>query len=125
MRGLIALAVALAAPLAADPVCASSIAVVSIYGPKDSGGLMMADGRRLDPKAMTCANRTLRFGTRLYLSRGRNRAEVKITDRGPFVRGRSLDCTEAVNAALHLDGLGRVSVDHWPPLPISKPKEVK
>jgi rare lipoprotein A len=99
--------------------------VASLYWPGDgvvkAWDHRTASGERLDVQAMTCAHKTLPFGTVLYLSRGDNHAEVRITDRGPFVRGRSLDCTPAVGKALHLD-LGSVHVEPWPPLPKERPQ---
>lgn len=95
--------------------------VASIYGPHDSGGQINSMGRRIDPNALTCAHKTLPFGTKLYLRHGGSAAEVVVTDRGPFVGGRNLDCTPAVGKVLHLNGLGRIRVDFWPPLPVPKP----
>lgn len=101
---------------------APAIVVASIYGPGDSGGSgITASGRRIDPAGMTCAHRDLPFGTRLILRHGSNIVEVTVTDRGPFVSGRALDCMPAVGRALHLGGLGRVRVEPFPPLPVPNP----
>jgi peptidoglycan lytic transglycosylase len=64
----------------------------SWYGPQHHGKLM-ANGRPFDMQADTAAHRTLPFGTRLRLTNPANgrSVEVRITDRGPFIPGRSLD----------------------------------
>ena len=46
-------------------------------------------------------------------------------DHGPYRRGRALDCTPAVDKALHLDGLGSVRVEAYPPLPKARPVEAQ
>lgn len=119
MRAIIIAAITLAALTQARST--PNIVLASIYGPRDSGGQIAANGRRVDPSALTCAHRDLPFGTRLMLYHGRNVAEIVITDRGPYVGGRYLDCTPAVDRALHLNGLGRVRVEPFPPLPKPKP----
>jgi rare lipoprotein A len=108
-----------------SPALITGLVVCSIYAPGDSGFARTPTGHRNDPKAFTCAHKTLPFGTRLILSRGRNKAEVVINDRGPFVRGRTLDCMPAVAKVLHFGGLGTVRVDHFPPLPQQRPEGAK
>ena len=73
----------------------------------------VAAGGRLDVRALTCAHRTLPFGTRLELRRGRRTVVVVCNDRGPFVRGRDLDLTPAAAAALGFTerGLGVADVE--------------
>jgi rare lipoprotein A len=61
-----------------------------------------ASGVPYDPAALTCAHRTLPFGTRLRvteLGRGRS-VVVTVNDRGPFVRGRVVDLSRAAAAAI-------------------------
>jgi hypothetical protein len=41
----------------------------------------------------------------LHLVHGRNNIDVTINDHGPYRKGRALDCTPAVDKALHL-GVG-------------------
>jgi rare lipoprotein A len=93
----------------------AEIASVYYEGPR------VATGARFDPKALTVAHRTLPFGTRLILRHGGSRCEVRVNDRGPFVRGRQFDLTPAVAKALRLGGLGRVVVEPFPPLPRERP----
>ncbi len=56
-------------------------------------GRMTASGERLHKDSMTCAHRTYPFGTLLKVynpANGRS-VVVRVTDRGPFVRGRIID----------------------------------
>lgn len=60
-------------------------------------GRKMSNGERYDKNAFTCAHRTLPFGTRLKVTNPRNGRSVivRVTDRGPFVRGRIVDLSYA------------------------------
>ena len=60
-------------------------------------GRKMSNGERYDCNAFTCAHRTLPFGTRLKITNPRNGKSVivRLTDRGPFVRGRVVDLSYA------------------------------
>ena len=60
-------------------------------------GRRMSNGERYDCNAFTCAHRTLPFGTRLKITNPRNGKSVivRVTDRGPFVRGRVVDLSYA------------------------------
>ena len=56
-------------------------------------GRKTASGERLHMDSLTCAHRTYPFGTKLKVynpANGRS-VVVKVTDRGPFVRGRIID----------------------------------
>ena len=57
----------------------------------------MSNGERYDRNAFTCAHRTLPFGTRLKITNPRNGKSVivRVTDRGPFIRGRVVDLSYA------------------------------
>jgi rare lipoprotein A len=88
-------------------------AVASWYGPNFHGKLT-ASGERYNMDAMTCAHKRLPFGTRLKLINVKNRrsAIVVVNDRGPFVRGRSLDLSRAAAKKLEIigPGIGKVKV---------------
>lgn len=95
--------------------------LASWYGPPYSGR-KGADGSVYDQNAMTAASLTLPLGT---LVRVRNLTNgqvvlVKITDRGPFVRGRIIDLSLAAAKAMGVDRLGvaRVRVEAYPPPPL-------
>lgn len=60
---------------------------------KKATGSRTANGERLHHDSLTCAHRTYPFGTRLHVynpANGRS-VVVRVTDRGPFVRGRIID----------------------------------
>ncbi len=60
-------------------------------------GRRMANGQRYDRDSMTCAHRSLPFGTRLRITNPMNGQQVivKVTDRGPYVKGRAIDLSYA------------------------------
>jgi len=63
-------------------------------------GRTTANGERYNMHAMTAAHKTLRFGTRVRVTKGARSVVVRINDRGPFIRGRCIDLSKA--AARHL-----------------------
>lgn len=76
----------------------------SWYGNAENG-LATASGRDYNENEFTCASKTLPFGTRVALSRGDQHVVVIVTDRGPYVAGRSLDLSKAAAHALGFDGV--------------------
>ena len=60
-------------------------------------GRKTASGETFDPGALTMAHRSLPFGTLVRVTNLENRrsVEVVVNDRGPFVRGRIADLSEA------------------------------
>ena len=60
---------------------------------KRATGTRTANGERLHHDSLTCAHRTYPFGTMLRVKNPANGREVvvRVTDRGPFVRGRIID----------------------------------
>lgn len=85
--------------------------VASYYGGKHHGRLT-ASGERFNQHGMTAAHKTMRFGTVLRVCRS-GCVVVRITDRGPFIRGRSLDLSRGAAAAIGLVsvGVGRVTAE--------------
>ena len=63
-------------------------------------------------KPEIAAHKTLPFGTQLHLMNPRNgnEADVIIHDRGPFIRGRSLDVSEQTAAQLGMTKAGVVDL---------------
>lgn len=61
-------------------------------------GKTMSNGQPFDMYADTAAHRTLPMGTQLNLTNpaNGNSAQVKVTDRGPFIPGRNLDVSYGV-----------------------------
>jgi rare lipoprotein A len=83
----------------------------SYYG--DSlAGHKTASGERYDPRAFTAAHRSLAFGTVIRVIRADTGAFVlvRVTDRGPFVRGRILDLSRAAAAKIRMLRSGVVDV---------------
>jgi rare lipoprotein A len=91
----------------------SATGIASVYGNGDGyAWRKTANGERMNPGAMTAAHRTLPFGTRVSVVNQRNgkSAIVRISDRGPFVRGRIIDLTPAGARAIGFSGLAPVKV---------------
>src|SRR3954454_23723027 len=86
----------------------SQTGTASVYGNGDGhAGSKTANGGRLNPGALTAAHRTLPFGTRVAVVNQRNGKQVivRITDRGPFVRGRIIDLMPTGPRAIGFSGL--------------------
>jgi len=83
--------------------------VASMYG--NESGSKTASGQRFNENAMTCAHRSLPFGTKLRVSHGGRSIIVTVNDRGPFVRGRVLDLSTGAARALGLSGLGQITAE--------------
>jgi rare lipoprotein A len=83
--------------------------VASMYG--NESGSQTASGQRFNENAMTCAHRSLPFGTKLRVSHGGRSIIVTVNDRGPFVRGRVLDLSTGAARALGLSGLGQITAE--------------
>ncbi len=68
-------------------------------------------GTRFDRHALTCAHRTLPFGSRLRVTLGGRFVTVTVTDRGPEAwTGSDLDLSEAAAVALGMRSAGRAVV---------------
>lgn len=92
--------------------CSGQTVVASWYGP-GFHGKKTASGERFDQNAMTAAHKTMKFGTRLRVTYRGKSVTVRITDRGPFVRGRSIDLSKAAAQRIGLigPGHGRVCIE--------------
>jgi rare lipoprotein A len=77
-----------------------------------SSGYRTASGEHFNPNGFTAAHRTLPFGTRLSVTNPANgrTVVVRINDRGPFVRGVSLDLARGAAFALGMRGNGTVRI---------------
>ena len=94
-------------------IAAPQTGIASVYGNGDGhAGSKTANGERMNPGALTAAHRTLPFGTRVSVVNQRNgkRVVVRISDRGPFVRGRIIDLTPAGARAIGMSGLAPVTL---------------
>ena len=76
-------------------------------------GKKTASGKLYSRDSLTCAHKSFPFGTILKVTNPRNEKEiyVKVTDRGPFVRGRSIDLSYAAAKKIGVIGHGVASVD--------------
>lgn len=83
----------------------------SYYGRKFEGRTM-ANGEPFRRNKMTAAHKTLPFGTKVKVTnlKTRKSVKVKITDRGPFVKGRIIDLSEAAARKLNFIDDGVVPV---------------
>ena len=100
--------------LAVALCCAPLVARAEIRIASGDGyhGRRAADGSIFNTHALTAAHRTRRFGTRVTvtnLANGRS-VSLRITDRGPFIRGRCIDLSRAAANAIGMGRLAKVSV---------------
>lgn len=100
------------------------------YYSKSWSGRKTADGSRLHHDSLTCAHKTYPFGTLLKVTNPANGLSVivKVTDRGPYVKGRIVDLS--VRAAKELgmlsQGIAPVIVERYKPSIIPfKPEDVE
>jgi len=96
------------------PPPSSTIGVASWYGP-GFDGKRTANGEIYDQEDLTAASTTLPLGTRTLVTNLENgrRVEVRINDRGPFVKGRQIDLSHGAARALGIvnPGTARVRID--------------
>ncbi len=97
-----------------DPVVKTIVGWASYYGP-GFHGRRTASGEIFDMHQPVAAHRTLPLGTVARvtnLSNGRS-VVVRITDRGPYIKGRILDVSKGAARSLAFvrDGLARVRVE--------------
>jgi rare lipoprotein A len=83
--------------------------IASYYG--NESGSKTASGERFNQNAMTCAHRSLPFGTKLRVTHGGRSVVVTVNDRGPFIRGRVLDLSTGAARAIGLGGVGQVTAE--------------
>lgn len=102
---------------ALSPDHGGNYVTASWYG-KEFNGKRTASGERFDMYAMTCAHRTLPFGTKLRVTNPENNKSVIVivNDRGPFIRGRDLDLSygAAKKIAILEQGVERVKIERIP-----------
>ncbi len=88
--------------------------VASFYDCREPGqcskSKRTASGEAFNPAGMTAAHKTLPFGTRLRVCLN-GCVVVRINDRGPFIKGRSLDLSRGAAAAIGLSGVASVHVE--------------
>ncbi|MDH4319233.1 MAG: septal ring lytic transglycosylase RlpA family protein [Desulfobulbaceae bacterium] len=74
-----------------------------------------ASGERFNNWGYTAAHRTLAFGTKVRVINRKNRkyVDVRINDRGPFVKGRIIDLSRAAFAKIGDIKRGVADVEVW------------
>jgi rare lipoprotein A len=108
-RNRFALAAICAFLFVADDAMAES-GIASAY-PRSYQGRRTASGEHLDTNAMTCAHKRYPFGSMLRVTAGEKSITCRVTDRGPFMRGRVIDLTPVAARALGFSGLAQVTIE--------------
>ena len=99
------------------PARAATCGTASWYGTE--AGNRTANGERFNGTSITAAHRSLPFGTKLRVTYRGKSVVVRVNDRGPFIRGRSLDLSKAAARKIGLimmmteeiDEDGRITTD--------------
>jgi rare lipoprotein A len=84
--------------------------VASFYGHGERLSRHTASGAVFNPHAYTAAHRSLPFGTHLRVCHN-GCVTVTVNDRGPFVRGRSLDLSYGAARAIGMGSTKSISVE--------------
>lgn len=106
------------APVVAPPPrqsrAKSTGSVRACYQGDEMAGRRTASGERFDPDALTAASRTLPIGSTVIVTNPKNgkSVRVRINDRGPHVRGRSLDLSRRAAGELGITekGVARLKI---------------
>jgi rare lipoprotein A len=89
----------------------ASYALASFYG-EDSE---TASGEKFNPNELTAAHPTMPFGTRLRVTNVANGRSVivRVNDRGPFIRGRTVDVSSSAAERIGMidQGVAKVKLD--------------
>jgi len=100
-------------PITIHPAPKPKQEIASWYGPGFNGRLTTT-GERFNQNAMTAASKTLPLGSHVVVTNPENgrSVEVRINDRGPHVRGRTLDLSKRAAQKLGITkhGVARVEV---------------
>jgi len=94
--------------------------LASYYGGRFHGQ-KTASGARFDKNAMTAAHKTLAMGTSVQVRsiKTNQTVIVKITDRGPYVKGRIIDLSEEAAKRLGMKHAGILEVEIEPIVDVS------
>lgn len=89
--------------------------LASFYGRREQGK-RMANGKLFDRNAYTCASLYYKLGTYLWVASPDTGAFVlvRVTDRGPWIKGRILDLSERAAKTLGIKGKGVAYVEIVP-----------
>jgi rare lipoprotein A len=99
--------------LLASTVLASAGGNTPLASTYSENGGKTASGEVFAPGKLTAAHRTLPFGTRVRVTNLNNgrKVVVRINDRGPFVKNRVIDLSQAAAQQLQFSGLVPVSLE--------------
>ena len=100
------------------------------YYAKKFTGRKTASGERMHHDSLTCAHRTYPFGTMLKVTNPANGQSVivRVTDRGPYVKGRIIDLSAraAREIGIIAQGIAPVIVErHHPAIVPFKPDDIE
>jgi len=89
----------------------------SWYGP-GFHGRKTANGERFDTQELTCAHKSLPFNTILKVTNLENGRYtiVRVNDRGPYIRGRIIDLSNAAKNEIGMGGLAKVRIETYEPV---------
>jgi rare lipoprotein A len=96
----------------------SDVGMASYYG-QEFAGRKTASGEMFNPQALTAAHNSYPFGTIVRVVNLRNNLSVvvRINDRGPFLKDRIIDLSQAAAERIGMKGEGtamvRVEVLEW------------
>jgi rare lipoprotein A len=100
-------------PARGKPLGPTHIVASSWYGP-GYDGRRTSSGERFDPKAFTAASNTIPLGSTVRVTNPKNgrSTQVKVNDRGPAVKGRTLDLSTAAARKIGVtkSGVARVEI---------------
>ena len=90
----------------------AQVGIASWYGPGFQGK-KTASGAIFNTNHLTAAHKTLKFGTKVKVTNLNNGKSVFVTinDKGPFVRGRIIDLSQAAKNAIGMGGTAKVSLE--------------
>jgi rare lipoprotein A len=89
----------------------SQMSIIASYYGNELKGRRTASGELFNPAGHTAAHRTYPFGTCLKVSHGGKSVRVRVNDRGPWVKGRSLDLSHGAARAIGMRSTSRVRVE--------------
>lgn len=87
----------------------AQVVIASTYG--NESGNITANGEKFHPNQLTAAHKTLKFGTKLKVTYKGKSVVVRINDRGPYIRGRSLDLSTGSAKKIGFSGVGKVKIE--------------
>jgi rare lipoprotein A len=87
------------------------VGIASWYGPHV--GRFTASGEVFDSRKLTCAHRSLPFGSVIKVTNDKTGKSVivRVNDNGPGPRGRVVDLTHAAAKAIGMNGIAKVHID--------------